>query len=78
MHGFSPGRKYRLRQRGFRVRLVGIGSVGGSVVNTSDWARHLAGKDRAERIWRIALLLSLLLGYFGVDRFYLGYMGLGI
>jgi len=26
----------------------------------------------------VALLLSILLGYLGVDRFYLGYVGLGI
>ena len=31
------------------------------------------GKD-----WLVALLLSVLLGGFGLDRFYLGYIGLGI
>ena len=30
------------------------------------------------RSWVVALLLSILLGGLGVDRFYLGYTGLGI
>lgn len=28
--------------------------------------------------WLVALLLSFFVGYLGVDRFYLGYTGLGV
>lgn len=31
-----------------------------------------------EREWLVAVLLSLFLGALGVDRFYLGYTGLGV
>ncbi len=31
-----------------------------------------------EKDWLVALLLSILLGGLGIDRFYLGYVGLGI
>ena len=36
-------------------------------------AAPTGGKD-----WLVALLFSIFLGTFGVDRFYLGYIGLGI
>jgi hypothetical protein len=40
-------------------------------------ARQLPGLF-SRREWLVALLLSIFLGSLGIDRFYLGYMGLGV
>ena len=36
------------------------------------------GDQGEQKSWVVAVLLSFFLGGFGVDRFYLGYVGLGI
>ena len=36
------------------------------------------GAQTSDKDWLVALLLAIFLGNLGVDRFYLGYVGLGI
>ena len=39
---------------------------------------QVAAAGTGEKDWLIALILSILVGTLGVDRFYLGYVGLGL
>jgi TM2 domain-containing membrane protein YozV len=44
----------------------------------SEWLTALSeNRNRGSRSPWVALVLSLFLGWFGLDRFYLGYIGLG-
>lgn len=43
-----------------------------------DWISELKKAKESDKNWNVAVCLSLFLGYLGVDRFYLGCIGLGI
>lgn len=44
-----------------------------------DWLAALTEKARSSDLsWSVAFWLSVFLGLFGVDRLYLGYLGLGM
>jgi len=40
--------------------------------------REVRDSTRRDKRWVVALLFSILLGWLGVDRFYMGYIGTGI
>ena len=47
--------------------------------NRQNWLRELrSAKKESDKNWNVAVCLSFFLGYLGVDRFYLGYIGFGI
>ena len=54
----------------------------GTPVRTADSQQYFAAKDvpglYSDKDWTTALILTWLLGGLGVDRFYLGYTGLGV
>lgn len=43
------------------------------------WVKYLSHqKSRSDKDWGLALCLAILLGGAGIDRFYLGYPGIGL
>lgn len=74
---YGPYGFEQLRQMALTGQLKGDGQL--REQSTGGWfpAKQLPGLF-SNREWLITVLLSWFLGVFGVDRFYLGYTGLGV
>ncbi|KAI9281606.1 hypothetical protein BY458DRAFT_499093 [Sporodiniella umbellata] len=79
-----------LHLHGHRVLITWLIIIGATAVLTLSFHYALKGKKPLEqeplldtqcvsdRSWFLALMLSIFLGPFGIDRFYLGYIFLGV
>lgn len=61
-----------------RVEIVGKNHCKRCAAERATRAGSQLEGEEGEKNWLVALLLSIFVGVIGVDRFYLGYVGLGI
>ncbi|MEY2900761.1 MAG: hypothetical protein RL247_927 [Actinomycetota bacterium] len=77
----EPGKSYELTTEELCMRALARKISGDTIVVDSSgetWkAKQIPGVF-SQREWLVALILSLLVGVFGIDRFYLGKVGTGI
>jgi len=77
----EPGKSYELTTEELTMRALARKIVGTTTVvdaNGETWmAKQIPGVF-SRREWLVALLLSVFVGVFGIDRFYLGKVGTGI
>lgn len=77
----EPGKSYELTTEELTMRSLARNIVGTTTVvdeNGETWmAKQIPGVF-SRREWLVALLLSVFVGVFGIDRFYLGKIGTGI
>ena len=76
-----PGNEHRLTTEELR-QWASVGKISGDSIivdaNGEHWNAKQVPGVFSKRDWLIALLLSVLVGAFGADRFYLGKIGTGI
>ena len=76
-----PGNEHKLTTEELKLWAEG-GKVKGDTIVVDSRGEHWTAKQIPEvfskRDWLIALLLSVLVGTLGIDRFYLGKIGTGV
>ena len=77
----EPGNSYELPTEELTMRALARKITGNTMVvdsNGETWTAKQIPGVFSRREWLVALLLSVFVGVFGIDRFYLGKVGTGI
>ena len=77
----EPGNSYEVTTEELTMRALARKITGNTMVvdsNGETWTAKQIPGVFSRREWLVALLLSVFVGVFGIDRFYLGKVGTGI